>query len=446
MRRHVKASSAGSTFGNGRRLGLLALGIAALLAFAATPAVAAFTEKGSFAGGGPGEGGSGSADGELSNPGQADVNDATGKLYVADTGNNRVQAFTTTETSGAYDSQVAITAPTGLAIDQDTGTVYVANASGISKFDSSLSPAAGWTDPGVSGTLAVDPSTGDLLVADQGANLIRRFQSDGTAAGSFAAERPLDLAVNSSGQIFVVTSTGDIFAVECSATSAVQRFSGAGVAEGTVEATLFEEKSPGAVAVDPDDDSLVVAAPVDQYNCGGEHPRVFFLDASGSLLESVQLAPNTLFATVPGLAARGGGFPRVYAITKSPLNDEYGATQAIVLAELFPPEATIDPVDPGSVTTSEASFSGTVDPEREKHGLALRVLLGRSAAGPRLPARTPALEPPRSRPGASRSAACSRTPSTASGWSPRAPTAPTSRRCRRSRPRKGRRPLSPSRR
>lgn len=306
------------------------------LGLLAARADAVYVEAGSFAGTGPGPGGSGAEDGQLSNPGQADVNDATGNLYVADTGNNRIEVFKPTATAVEYVSQVAVTAPTGLAIDESDGSVYVATASGVAKYDEALNPIVGpgWTDPGVIGALAVDPATGDLLVADTAANLVRRFKSDGTAAGSFSAQRPIDLAANSTGEIFVVTTTGDIGAYPCGSSSAVERFDGAGVAEGTLHGATV----PGAVAVDPDDDSIVVATHVNEYFCEkGKRPGVAFYDAGGALAEEVTLAPDAFFAAVPALVASGGS-SRVYAITKSPANDTFGATRGTVL-EIPPPTA-----------------------------------------------------------------------------------------------------------
>ena len=308
----------------------------AFLAFSAAPAFGAYTPIGTFAGGGPGPGGSGSADGQLSNPGQADVNDATGNIYVADTNNNRVQVFKPNPTGGEYDSQAAIAAPVDLAIDQDTGDVYVANASGVSKFSSSLAPigAPDWTVPAATGPLAVDPSTGDLLVADTANNLIRRFGSDGTAAGTFAAERPIDLAADSAGDVLVVTSTGDVVE-DCGASSTVRRYSGAGVEEGTVGSLL---PAPGAIAIDPDDDSIVIGARVNQWSCGSQGPQVVFFDSAGTETESHELAANTQYAMIPGLAAQGDGSTRVYAITRSPKNDSFGATGATAF-EVPPPAA-----------------------------------------------------------------------------------------------------------
>ena len=343
MRSHARAS-------------VVVIALFAFFAVAAPSAFAAYVEVGTFAGGGSGPGGSGSADGQLSNPGQADVSDATGNLYVADTNNNRVQVFKPNATAGEYDSQAAITAPIGLAIDQDTGDVYVSNATGISKLTSALTPAAGWTDPAVTGPLAVDPSTGDLLVGDTAANLVRRFEADGTAAGTFAAERPIDLAADSTGDVLVVTSTGNV-TLDCAATSTVKRYSGAGVEEGTVGASLT---APGAVAVDSDDDSIVIGARVNQYNCGPQFPQVAFFDSAGVETESRDLAADTQYAMIPGLAAQGDGSTRVYAITRSPANDGFGATK-VAAFEIPAPVAPQIGIRPPLRGANDATLRATIN-------------------------------------------------------------------------------------
>ncbi|HEX5713412.1 MAG TPA: hypothetical protein VFX85_08880, partial [Solirubrobacterales bacterium] len=337
-----------------RKLLTFVVGFCLMFAAAAPSAGAAFEELGSFAGSGSGPGGSGSEDGQLANPNQAAVSDATGRLYVADTDNNRIQVFKPTASGGEYDSQAPHAAPTGLAIDQASGDVYVANASGVAKLDAGLSPVAGWTDPGVTGPLAVDPSSGDLLVADTGANLIRRFEADGTAAGSFAAERPISVAADSAGRVYVVTSSGDI--VAC-ASSSVRRFSGAGVEEATIGGSL---EAPGSVAVDPDDDAIVIAARVNAYNCGSSAPLLAFFDAAGTETGQLTLAADTLYATVSGLVAQGGGSARSYAVTRSPMNDFFGATKITAVLETKPEAPTVS-AQSAAPRTTEATLRATID-------------------------------------------------------------------------------------
>ncbi|MGC1166849.1 MAG: hypothetical protein WA862_12150, partial [Solirubrobacterales bacterium] len=334
--------------------------LASFFAIAASASAATYSEVGVFANNGSGPGGSGYAGGQLTNPGQVAVDDATGMIYVANTSVNRLEGFQQTPAGGQLTAignhGSAVTAPTGVAVDQSTADIYVANASGVLKYDSAFNQiVVGWSAPSATGTLAVDPSNGDLLVADRAANLIRRFESDGTPAGSFAAARPIGIAANSAGEIFAVTSTGDVN-LDCAATSSVQRFSAAGTPEGTVGSL----EAPGAVAVDPDDDSILVASPVNQYNCGSQRPKVSFFDAAGSFVESVELGAKTLYATIPGLVARGDGSSRVYAVSKSPQNDAKGATSITAIA--IPPSGTLDPVSPATITASGAELTGTVNP------------------------------------------------------------------------------------
>lgn len=278
---------------------------------------------------------------------------------MADTGNDRVQVFAPTLTAAEYDSKLAVASPAGLAIDQSTGDVYVSTATGIEKYTADLEPAAGWTDPEVTGPLAVDPSTGDLLVADTGANLIRRFEADGTPAGTFAAQRPIDLAANSAGEILVVTTTGDIYG-SCGPTSALARFAD----DGEELETIGGLTVPGAVAVDPDDDSILVTTFVNEYRCEqGNVPRINFLNPDGSPREVVSLPAGTMYAAVPALTARGDGSSRVYAITKSPANDLWGETRAFALQEPVPPVVTLTGHE--NVTAFTATVKGTVNPVGE---------------------------------------------------------------------------------
>jgi hypothetical protein len=362
LKRQAKAATAGSNERqgpSGRGLIVPLIVLFALVVFAPS-ASAKYVEVGSFAQG-SGLSGNGSADGELSHPGQADVNDASGDLYVADTENDRVERFTQTQTAATYLSKVSITAPSGLAVDQADGSVYVSNASGITKFNSDLTSASGWSDPAVSGALAVDPTSGDLLVADQSANLIRRFESDGTPAGSFAAERPLDLAVDPAGKIYAITSTGDVFAGCGAATSSVKKFSAAGVEEATTAGQGLD--TPGQIAIDPDDGSIMIAARLNEYWCEqGHRPEIAIFDSTGTAIEAFELTAATEYSLLPGLTARGGGSPRIYAITKDPHGDGYGATRGIAIESHLPPEVSIDPVDSGSVSASEATLEGSVDP------------------------------------------------------------------------------------
>jgi hypothetical protein len=360
VRSHPKASTAGSTQAK-KSLGLIVpLIVLFALAIFAPSASAKYIEVGSFAEGSE-FGGGGTGNGELLEPGQADVNDQSGDLYVADMGNNRVQRFTETSTAASYASQVAITAPSGLAVDQSDGSVYVSNATGITKLNADLTSASGWSDPGVTGALAVDPTNGDLLVADQSANLIRRFESDGTAAGAFAAERPLDLAVDAAGKVYAITSTGDILASCGGASSEVKKFSAAGSPEATTAGAGLD--TPGAIAIDPDDGTILIAARQNEYWCEqGHSPEIAIFDSSGAAIQSFELPANTQYSIVPALAVRGEGSIRAYAISRYPHEPSYGLIKGFAFEDRIAPTLTIDSIDSGSITSSQATLEGTVNP------------------------------------------------------------------------------------
>jgi DNA-binding beta-propeller fold protein YncE len=74
----------------------------------------------------------GSGNGELAGPSGVAINETTGDVYVVDPGNSRVEVF---EASGAYVSQFgggetpagSFSAPTAVAVDQRTGDIYVAD-------------------------------------------------------------------------------------------------------------------------------------------------------------------------------------------------------------------------------------------------------------------------------------------------------------------------------
>jgi DNA-binding beta-propeller fold protein YncE len=327
------------------------------------PALALYSPVTSFATG-PGPG-----NGQLDDPGQADILDSNGDLYIADTANDRIEVFTTNgEGGGEYGTQVGTPGPTGLAVDQRTGDVYVADVGGaISKFDRTLEPiTAGWTDPGLHGSLslAVDPSTGDILVADQDNDLIRRFGSDGTALATFAAERPVDLAANSSGEIFVITSNGDV-ANSCGPSSTVRRFSAVGAEEAPLEGPAVEV--PGAVAVDPESDDVVVAGNLNELFCEyGNHPEIAVFEPDGTNKEETRLLGDTMNAAVSGLAVDNGG-RLIYAVTKNPepANEEGGATTVAVVEDVQLPEdaatASADKITPTSATLN-GSFTPTASP------------------------------------------------------------------------------------
>jgi DNA-binding beta-propeller fold protein YncE len=127
----------------------------------------------------------GSGNGQFDGPGGIAINQSTGDIYVADYGNNRIQRFTS---SGAYTSQWGtmgtgdgqFKGPNGLAIDQATGNVYVSEFVGdrVQYFTSAGVFLGKW---GSSATfdspvaLAIDPATSSLFVAEYNGSRVQQF-------------------------------------------------------------------------------------------------------------------------------------------------------------------------------------------------------------------------------------------------------------------------------
>src|SRR5690349_4207001 len=148
----------------------------------------------------------GAGAGEMEHPRRLAVESSTGNVLVVDRDNDRVQVFAPSGDSATFLTEFAggiLDAPFGIAIDQATGDVYVGDAGNerIVKFESDGQPTptytldAGFTSPSAGSAagevgdfeadLAVDPASGDLLVADPGDNLVQRYEADGTFVSSF---------------------------------------------------------------------------------------------------------------------------------------------------------------------------------------------------------------------------------------------------------------------
>jgi DNA-binding beta-propeller fold protein YncE len=155
-----------------------ACAVVAVVVLWSSPALAAreHTFVGSF-----GEEGAGA--GQFSNPAGVAVNEASGDVYVVDRGHNRVEHFTAERTFvGQFDGSAAPTgafsSPEAIAIDNSTNPL--------------------------------DPSAGDVYVADTGHNVIDKFDAAGTylgqiteTTGSATLENLDGVAVDPNGQLWV---------------------------------------------------------------------------------------------------------------------------------------------------------------------------------------------------------------------------------------------------
>jgi DNA-binding beta-propeller fold protein YncE/DNA-binding CsgD family transcriptional regulator len=156
--------------------------------------------------------------------------DQQGNLYVADSGTNRVRMIDpqgnihgfagTGESGDTGDGDAALMAhlsgPTGLAIDQGTGTLYIADTGNhrlrkVSR-DGKISTVGAGSTLSLPVAIAAD-DRGDVFVADKGTNRVTRIDAGGAitnlSASGFAFSSPLGVAVDSSGYVYVADTYKD---------------------------------------------------------------------------------------------------------------------------------------------------------------------------------------------------------------------------------------------
>ncbi len=158
---------------------------------------------------------------QLNNPVSVAV-DAQGSVYIADSGNNRIVQVTATGTASTF---AKINGPLAVAVDS-SGSVMVADVSQIWKVtsDGTASPLitsviGGLTSP----TGLAFASDGSLVIADAGANVIRRLSTSGvlsvmagTGAAGFSGDgssalvaqlnAPTGIALGANGTLLVADS------------------------------------------------------------------------------------------------------------------------------------------------------------------------------------------------------------------------------------------------
>jgi hypothetical protein len=184
-------------------IALAAVCITAAIASSSALAATGYSLSCSFSGDGPIRG-SGStcaptppaSNGPFSSPTGTAVDPGTGAVYVADRADNRVLKFDASGTpqpfSALASSQLlgsdtpagGFSSPTGLAVDPTTHDLYVTDQGNqvVDKFDSTgtyVSQLTGFSFGSFAPNLAVDPTDGTLYVLDQGALVIDKFDAAG---------------------------------------------------------------------------------------------------------------------------------------------------------------------------------------------------------------------------------------------------------------------------
>jgi hypothetical protein len=408
--RAALAGSSGFAIGRARRVAAAGVVAGAVVLLGASVASAATTRElvGTF-------GGAGSTTSDpapLSNPQNVAVNQSTGDVYVADTGNNRVEEFDASgnfiavfgqdvdQTTGAN----VCTATSGdtcqagtpgsapdefttaefVAVDNDPssvshGDVYVGDTGDnlVQKFDANGNLITSWGDGGgsscgtpngqLSGACAtggpfapiagitVDAS-GNLLVLENGCDTpLFAFSEDGTAQTP-ASPTPRchaasGLAANATGDVFKVNGDGSVEEMTSSASDV-----------GTVTPdTSLSPPVAGAIAVEPASGDLYVA------NAAGSIDHYAF-NSSGQVVEPSGTActPSESVGCPFATDSTSIGFAGSGIAVASASGDTYVSNPATGQVYVYGPLVAVPDVSTGTATgvgPSSATLNGTVNPD-----------------------------------------------------------------------------------
>jgi DNA-binding beta-propeller fold protein YncE len=233
--------------------------------------------------------GPGFAPGEVISPSGLAIRQSTGDVYVLDPGSVRVERFDAAgEFLSSFDGSGTPTSafgfPSAIAIDQSSGHVYVADAANnavdvfsaagayLSQLDATATPATAFASP--SG-VAVDPTNGKVYVSDTADNVVDVFDNTGAFITSFdgsgAGDGPF---VAPTG---IAVDAGHNVYVLDSGKARVEKYT----AQGAAFTSIFDSTSPVAVAADPSSGDVYVAengpsgVQVSDFDSSGDPPFTF---------------------------------------------------------------------------------------------------------------------------------------------------------------------------
>jgi hypothetical protein len=339
----------------------------------------------------------GTGPGQFASPSGVAVRQSTGEVYVVDSANDRVEVF---QADGAYAFQFGLVGsaagqlsdPQGVAVEQLTGDVYVTDQGNrrVDEFegDGAFVRAFGWgVSDGVAkaevctsacqeglagfgagefgasiGYPAVNPTSGDVYVADPANSRIQRFEGDGTfisqfgglgsAAGQFAAGSPTQLAIDGSG---------DVYAIDGEPNLRVQELDSVGAPVAVfASAYLSGSPSPSSIAVEPTlGDILLAKTPPASSGLLREEngalmteELVLAFDPVGDL-QSATGVGNRL-SEASGMAV-GATAENIYYVTT-------GCHCVLILNSTSSPAPSAEVQSTSVISSSEVTLHGTVNP------------------------------------------------------------------------------------
>jgi hypothetical protein len=301
-------------------------------------------------------------EGQLNHPnsgGSVAVEPGTGNVLVADASNTMVEVFA----PGSAPSDPPLTQfaegifATAIAVDQDSGAIYVEDSvfGSLTRWTSDGAAVPTYTqDPSYSGEvfdrsggIAVDPTTGDLLAIEPGAEEVVRLDSSGARVSTFPARSlsqqfgdAIRIGVGADGKVYVGDETYG------NGPNRVRRFTPSGEPIGTLPVV----GSAQAVGLDPVTGTVDV---VSERSSGNLWLEGF--DSTGERTSEVAF-PALEPSTVSGGVAVDSESGELYAVTTG-----YGPVPGVRVFDPVPAPGTEAPTV-SAITTAGAHVSAEVDP------------------------------------------------------------------------------------
>ena len=293
--------------------------------------------------------------------------DSQDSLYVADTGNSRVVKMTS---SGLVSTVMLVLQPSAVTVDHN-GNVFVSGAKAVSKITplGSLSTVLdGLSSPrGLALTEA-----GDLIVADAGANVIRRLSSTGvlsTIAGKgdagFSGDgQPALAALLNLPADLVVDLTGTIWIAD-SGNNRIRTLKPSFISDVVAGATIVHSATLAAGPIAPDEIISIFGAGFDpnqtQLLFDGKPTTVFYIGTGQiNALAPADLAPNSI--TDIGIMVNGakvaGLSSQVVSARPGLFTTGNGTGQAVAVNEDGTLNSESNPAARGSIVLIYATGQG----------------------------------------------------------------------------------------
>ncbi|HET8566396.1 MAG TPA: hypothetical protein VFL77_07965 [Solirubrobacterales bacterium] len=253
-----------------------------------------------------------------------------------------------------------------VAVNSETHVLYVTSANTIRAFQSDGEPAEFTAGPnagsdaitgfGALSGIAVDVD-GNIYASDASADLVKVFASSGEQLTQFAADEPLNLAVDTTGSVYAVTRfLGDVH-------HPVIKFEPSTPLPVTPATTYSAAPSPvdsegsSSVAVDPPTNDVYVV----HVGNGIDAPGVFVYSEDGTPITSFAGSGSEGELGIAGGIAVDGATEKVYVGNEA---SETAPRQVYVFQKQGPAKPKIEVTAVGGISTTSATLYARINPEQ----------------------------------------------------------------------------------